>query len=207
VRPDDKLAGSFDISAIVKVARNGKVKLALLGITLYGSGYGIFLTTLPAWLLREKAFNADHIGIFFSLFYVAISISQIITGRLCGKFGSAVFMVCGLAAASIGLYAVRMANSSGLFAALAAASLGLGVFYIASMIFLNETVDETLKGTISGAYYLFWGIGMFFGPPALSAASAFIGYDTTLTAYASLFMAMAAIMLLKLKPTMKRNRI
>lgn len=32
------------------------------------------------------------------------------------------------------------------------------------MAFLNETVSDSLKGTISGAYYLFWGIGFFFGP-------------------------------------------
>jgi len=32
------------------------------------------------------------------------------------------------------------------------------------MAFLNEVVPNSLKGTISGAYYLFWGIGFFFGP-------------------------------------------
>lgn len=47
---------------------------------------------------------------------------------------------------------------------LAVSSLGLGVFYLSSLAYLNEVVPDTLKGTISGAYFLFWGAGMFFGP-------------------------------------------
>ena len=47
---------------------------------------------------------------------------------------------------------------------LALASFGLGTFYLASMAFLNENVAAVFRGAISGAYYLFWGIGMFAGP-------------------------------------------
>jgi MFS family permease len=32
------------------------------------------------------------------------------------------------------------------------------------MAYLNEGVSDSLKGTISGAYYLFWGLGYFLGP-------------------------------------------
>ncbi len=84
------------------------------------------------------------------------------------------------------------------------ASLGLGVFYLASMIFLNETVDESFKGTISGAYYLFWGIGMFLGPPALSVISSYSGYTISLTVYALLFIIVAVAMAIKIKPVLKK---
>jgi MFS family permease len=186
-RQKDKLSVSFDISAILNLSRDGKTFAVLMGIALYGSGYGIFLTTLPAYLLREKGFSSTETGMFFSLFYVAVSISQLITGRLSDKFGPRAFMVLGLTAAGLGLGAVTFAGFFGILATLTIASLGLGVFYLASMIFLNETVDESLKGTISGAYYLFWGIGMFLGPPALSNISAYGGYNISLALYALLF--------------------
>jgi hypothetical protein len=41
-------------------------------------------------------------------------------------------------------------------------------------------VADSLKGTISGAFYLFWGIGFFVGPAALGmiggAARGFTGF-------------------------------
>lgn len=185
---------SFDFSSIKKMTKNRKNLLTLSGITLYGTGYGIFLTAMPAYLLREKGFTPEHLGIFFSLFYLAISISQIITGKLSDRFGSNPFMIFGLAVAACGLGATPRLGFAGILTMLTVASLGLGVFYLSSMIFLNNTVDETLKGTISGAYYLFWGGGMFFGPPALSVLSGAYGYTISLTAYALLYAALAAVM-------------
>jgi MFS family permease len=194
---DKPIANSFNPSAILSLLKNGKAFLALTGITLYGTGYGVFLTTIPAYLLQERGFDATDIGAFFSLFYVTVSISQIIAGRLSNRFGAGVFMIIGLAVASLGLGVVPILGLWGILAALTIASLGLGVFYIASMIFLNETVDDTLKGTISGAYYLFWGIGMFFGPPVLSVASGYSGYNISLTVYALFYAAVAAAMAIK----------
>jgi MFS family permease len=195
---DKLVAGSFSLSAILNLLKNGKAFLTLAGITLYGTGYGIFITTIPAYLLQEKGFNATDIGAFFSLFYITVSISQVIAGRLSNRFGANVFMILGLAVASMGLGTAPILGFWGILAALTVASLGLGIFYLASMIFLNETVDETLKGTISGAYYLFWGIGMFFGPPALSVISGYSGYNISLTVYALFYIAVAAAMAIKL---------
>ncbi|PKL04225.1 MAG: hypothetical protein CVV54_06895 [Synergistetes bacterium HGW-Synergistetes-1] len=199
-----KLAGSFNISGILNLTKDSNVFLALLGITLYGTGYGIFLTTMPAYLLQEKGFDATYIGVFFSLFYVAISISQVITGKLSDRFGPNIFMVFGLMLASLGLAITPFLDFIGILFMLTIASLGLGVFYLASMIFLNETVDESFKGTISGAYYLFWGIGMFFGPPALSVISSYSGYTISLTVYALLFIIVAVAMAIKIKPVLKK---
>ena len=186
-------AGSFNTSAIRRMARDRRVLTALLGITLYGAGYGIFLTIIPVYLLRVKGFGQDGAGAFFSIFYVAISVSQLFTGRMADRFGPAIFMAAGLAAAGLGLCASPFAGRPAILAALAVASLGLGVFHLASMIFLNGTVDDSVKGTVSGAYYLFWGVGMFFGPPIISNASERVGYGASLILCALFFIALAAV--------------
>jgi MFS family permease len=191
--------GVFDLGGIKSLTKNGKVFLVLMGITLYGTGYGFFLTTLPAYLLEYKQCDSVHLGLFFSLFYIAISISQLVTGKLSDTFGPTKFMAIGLGVAAICLGALPGLNLSFSMAVLTAASLGLGVFYLASMIFLNETVGENLKGTISGAYYVFWGIGMFFGPPALSALSTRFGPNSAMMVYAVLYGMMAIIMATRLR--------
>ena len=199
VRSKDALANSLNFSGILNLSRRPEALSALLGITLYGAGYGIFLTSIPVYLRQEKGVSPAHVGAFFSLFYVAISLSQIAAGKLSDKFGSGVFMVLGLLFASLGLAIAPFLNFSGTLAMLTAASLGLGVFYLSSMIFLNETVSEALKGTISGAYYLFWGIGMFFGPPMLSELSARAGFDISLISYAILLLAASAFIAVRLR--------
>ena len=149
---------------IIELITTGNSLAALLGIALYGAGYGIFLTTIPSFLIINKNFNQTFVGIFFSLFYIAISISQIITGVLSDKMGRKIFMIAGLLTASLGIAIFSELNQPLISIVLTIASLGLGVFYLSSMAFLNEVVPNSLKGTISGAYYLFWGIGFFFGP-------------------------------------------
>lgn len=149
---------------IIELVTTRNSLAALVGITLYGAGYGIFLTTIPSFLIINKNYNQTFVGIFFSLFYIAISISQIITGVLSDKMGRKIFMIAGLLTASFGIAIFSELNQPLISVALTIASLGLGVFYLSSMAFLNEVVPNSLKGTISGAYYLFWGIGFFFGP-------------------------------------------
>ncbi|EIW18739.1 MULTISPECIES: MFS transporter [Pelosinus] len=181
---DIKLNKSVDFNNIFKLISDRQALLALVGITLYGAGYGIFLTSIPTFLLQDKGFSSVYIGIFFSLFYVAISISQVVTGSLSDKFGPNLFMIIGLILAAVGIFSVPLLDSSWILIMLTFASLGLGIFYLASMAFLNETVAESLKGTISGAYYLFWGIGMFFGPPVLTMIAQYITFKLALVAYA-----------------------
>jgi len=149
---------------IVELVTTRNSLAALIGITLYGAGYGIFLTTIPSFLILNKNYNQTSVGIFFFLFYIAISIAQIVTGVLSDKMGRKIFMITGLLTASFGIAIFSELNQPLISVALTIASLGLGVFYLSSMAFLNEVVPNSLKGTISGAYYLFWGIGFFFGP-------------------------------------------
>ena len=161
---EHKKKNTINFGNILELVTSKDSLTALFGITLYGAGYGIFLTTIPSFLIINKNFNQTFVSIFFSLFYISISVSQIITGILSDKMGRKIFMISGLLTASFGITIFLELNRPLIYVALTIASLGLGIFYLSSMAFLNEVVPNSLKGTISGAYYLFWGIGFFFGP-------------------------------------------
>lgn len=194
IRPNGE-AGRIDFSGITDIAKGGGVLLTLCGITLYGAGYGVLVTTLPVFLMQQKGFDSVFSGAFFSLFYIAISVSQLVTGKLSDRSGPNLYMILGLLSSSVGFAAVPLLASRGwLLAALAVTSLGLGVFYLASMIFLNETVDERFKGTISGSYYLFFGLGLCFGPLIYSFAAGAAGDEAALFGGAGLFVVFAALM-------------
>jgi MFS family permease len=164
----EKEETSIKLRDLFSILRKKMVLLTLCGITMYGAGYGSFITVIPAFLISSKSFTPAYIGIFFSMFYVAISLSQLMFGSLSDKFGRMLFMVIGLFLAGVGITAFPFLESIWIIIVLTVASLGLGIFHISSMAFLNELVPDTLKGTISGAYYLFWGVGYFLGPLILS---------------------------------------
>lgn len=183
---------SWDYRSLLKLANQRQTGLALIGITLYGACYGSFLTTIPVFLLQEKGLGAVAVNVLFALFYAAISLSQLVTGGLTDRYGRRNFMVFGLLAAAGGMAVTPGLNMPAVLAALTAASLGLGVFYLASLGYLNEIVPNELKGTISGAYYLFWGIGVFFGPPVMTWLAAANGSRVALLAYAAAMTLVAA---------------
>lgn len=140
---------------IFELMTHKKSLIALIGIALYGAGYGMFLTNIPAFLIRFKGFSQLYVSIFFALFYIAISLSQLITGPLSDRLGRKIFMVTGLAIAAIGVAIFPYFTHPWISILLAITSLGFGVFYLSSMAYLNEVVPNSLKGTITGAYYLF----------------------------------------------------
>lgn len=177
---------------ILELISNRKTFIVLLGIAVYGAGYGIFLTTIPAFLLSIKEISQTLVGVFFSLFYVDISLSQIITGGLSDKMGREIFMIFGLIIAAVGMFIFPGLGQPWILIALTLASLGLGVFYLSSMVFLNEIVPNSLKGTISGAYYLFWGIGFFFGPLVVGKLGELSGHNIGFFLY-SLVLTLEAI--------------
>jgi len=168
---------SMNFKNILTLMSDRSTFVVLAGITLYGAGYGVFLTIIPAFLISVKGFSQTYIGVFFSLFYVAISLSQIITGPLSDKMGREIFMILGLAFAALGLGIFPGLGQPLISIVLTLASLGLGVFYLSSMAFLNEIVPDSLKGTISGTYYLFWGIGFFFGPIVIGKLGELPGFN------------------------------
>lgn len=158
--------------------------VVLNGIMLYGAGYAIFVTVIPAFLIRVKGFGQTSTGLVFTLFYIAISVSQLCTGPLSDKMGRKVFMICGLSIAAISLALFSGCNQPWISLLLFLASLGFGGFSLSSMALLNESVPDSLKGTISGAYYLFWGLGYFSGPLIISKISELVGFQTSVSLFA-----------------------
>ena len=148
--------------------KNLQVLTVLLGITLYGAGFGIFMTIIPAFLLMGKHYNQSLINIFFALFYVTISLAQIISGWLSDRLGWQLLMLTGMLIAATGLGIVSNFEDFIPIVILCISSFGLGLFYLASLAFLNENAPATSKGAVSGLYYLFWGLGMFWGPMILA---------------------------------------
>ena len=154
----------MNLSKILALMADHRTLAALAGITLYGVGYGTFLTIVPAFLISTKGFSQNYISLFFSLFYMAISLSQVITGHFSDKLGREKFMILGLLVAALGVGIFPALDQPYITMLLTLAGIGLGIFYISSMAYMNETVPNSLKGTISGAYYLFFGLGYFMGP-------------------------------------------
>ena len=149
--------------------------LTLSGILLYGAGYGVFISVLPASLALSKDFGAMSTGLFFALFYAAISAAQLIAGPLSDRQGRRPYMIAGLAMAALGFASFAPFPQPWTYAPLALASLGLGVFGVASMAYLSECVPGSLKATVSGSYYLAWGLGYLLGPLAVGGLGGGLG--------------------------------
>ena len=66
------------------------------------------------------------------------------------------------------------------------AAFGLGAFYLASMARLNDAAPVELKGSISGAYYLAWGIGMSVAAVAVEGISLHLHPSAGFVAFAVL---------------------
>lgn len=173
----------------------------LIGIMLYGAGYGLFVTIIPAFLISIRGFSQAFVGIVFSMFYMAISVSQLTTGPLSDRRGRKGFVVCGLIMAAGGLVAFPGLPQPWIGVPLTIASLGLGVFYISSMAYLNDCAPDSLKGTISGAYYVFWGLGYFFGPFIAGRLGDSIGFSVGFYMLSGLFVAEAVALFAALTPT------
>lgn len=158
------LSGTPETRGLLKLLCSRQPLSALSGILLYGAGYGTFISVLPASLALKKDFDGFDNGIFFTLFYVAISVSQLIVGPLSDRYGRRGFMMAGLAMAAIGIAGFEFLERPLIYLPLTLASFGLGIFCVSSMAYLNECVPDALRATISGGYYLAWGLGYFLGP-------------------------------------------
>lgn len=156
---------------VLSIATQRDNLVILTGIALYGAGYASFLTVIPVFLLSERGFLQIAVGLHFALFYVTVSLSQLVVGPLSDRVGRTVFLVLGFAVAAAGVMMLPSLGQPWVLVTLTVASLGFGTFHVASMARLNENVTDELKGTMSGAYYLFWGLGYFSGPLLLSELS------------------------------------
>lgn len=151
---------------------NRESVITLFGILIYGAGYGICISVLPAVLSIDKGFDSVSNGIYFALFYLSISVSQLIIGPLSDRHGRLRYMILGLIMAAAGFATFTFFTSPIIYIPLTIASIGLGVFCVSSMAYLNECVPESLKSTISASYYLAWGMGYFLGPLVIAGFGA-----------------------------------
>ena len=148
--------------------------MVLAGVVLYGAGYGLSITNIPAFLICEKGFSQGSVFIFFILFYLGICLSQLVAGPWSDRFGAGRLLIVGMLAAAINLALFPGCEQNRVMVPLFLASFSLGVFYVSSMSYLNERVSDTLKGTVSGAYYLAWGLGYFAGPLVFRTGGSFL---------------------------------
>lgn len=163
------LGETADITGIKALLAQPATLAVFSGVVLYGGGYGISLTVLPGFLIQNKGFTQAEIGWFFAMFYIGISLSQIITGPVSDRHGRSATMLWGLVMICIGLGLFPGSDGWMIYPWLFLDSFGLGVFCVSALAWLNASVDDSLKGTISGAFYLFWGIGYFAVPISLGA--------------------------------------
>ncbi len=104
-------------------------------------------------------------------------------------------MILGLLIAAAGIIVTPVSSFPLILLALTIASLGVGIFHLASMAFLNESVPDSFKGTISGTYYLFWGAGMLLGPPIMTRIATSISFQVSMAGYSFLILLVAVGMM------------
>ena len=191
-----KTAERFNLGKMVSLLSEHRVLVVLIGIALYGAAYGLMLTIIPAFIITVKSFNQTMISLMFSLFYIAVSLSQLAAGSLSDRKGRRGVMVWGLFFAAAGLAFFSPLQSPLVYLLIALASFGLGLFSVSAMAYLNESVADSLKGTISGAFYLFWGLGFFIGPILAGKIGETVGFGISF--YLLAFLLAAEILILKI---------
>ncbi|MGA7875884.1 MAG: MFS transporter [Desulfoferrobacter sp.] len=181
---------------LISFAANPERFFVLVAITLYGAGYGLFLTVVPGYLIAQKRFGRIEVGLFFTLFYLAISLSQLFTGVLADRKGERILMICGLLLAVVGVGLFTTVEQPWIIGLLTLASAGLGAFSLSSMTYLNGCISDSMKGTVSGAFYLFWGVGYFAGPLAVGDLGKLAGFPMCFVGLSFLFAANALAIIL-----------
>jgi len=181
-------AASVDTRGLGSLMADRTNLIVFSGIALYGAGYGIFITIVPAFLISAREVAQSTIGVFFALFYVALSLSQLLAGKWSDRRGRKPAMVAGLLMAAIGIAAFHSCRSPLFIIFLTLAGLGLGMFCVSSMAFLNERVSRSFKGTVSGAFYFSWGAGYFGGPLLIGKIGSAIGFQAGFSIYSVLML-------------------
>lgn len=150
----------------------------LLGIIIYGMGYGVFITIVPNYISLLEPWHQNNTGMSFIMFYIGITAAQLVGGPLSDRIGRSLPMIVGLVLYSIGIIIFSHCQHFLMFVVLSLASFGLGIFLVGSIAYLNDLAGYRYKGFLSGLYYFFWGTGYFLGPVILGFMSkiGLIGY-------------------------------
>jgi len=179
--PRVKVSFSGVSQAIAKIENPA----ALAGICLYGGAYGVFVTIVPGILLEKMHLSQSVIAVFFAQFYIAVSISQVLGGKMTDKKGPVLSITTGLLLVAAGLFSFVWVQGLTTLVFLFVASFGLGMFCVSSMVLLNQAVPYYLKGSISGVFCFLWGIGYFILPAAMAQLGRFFDYHTLFAFLAS----------------------
>lgn len=180
--------------------------VALCGVFSYGAGYGIFVSVLPAFLTLWQGFDSRSTGVLFVLFYAAIGLAQLVAGPLSDRHGRHPYMIAGLASAAAGFAVFADLPQPWIYLPLSFASLGLGVFCVASIAYLNECVPDSLRATVSGAFYLAWGLGYFIGPIGVGSLGEWFDPRAGYLLLALLMAVQAGVLALSRLADSRRNR-
>lgn len=185
---------SLEIRKAMELLADIPVRITLVGIFLYGCGQGLLFSIAPGWLVTARHYSGMDIGILFSTYYVCISGAQLLYGPLSDRYGREIFMIIGLVstASSWALFPYVPKVAATILLGITAGSMG--GFFVSSMAFLNEQAPDHLKGTISGAYYLFWGAGYFFGPIIWGLCGVWFGMTESFMVF-SLLLGLTAVFL------------
>ncbi|WP_265823552.1 MFS transporter [Geovibrio ferrireducens] len=159
-RTDRKIEAKAGMMSIIRLLN----KSVLAGIVMYGASYGLIVSVIPAFVLSVK--NMDHglANIAFSLSFFTLGIIQIVSGRIVKIQNLRQALTTGVLSMGAGLLVIIHNSGILLFAGLLLLTSGLGIFSIASMLYLQVKADSSHAGASSGVYFMFWGIGYFTVP-------------------------------------------
>lgn len=142
-----------------------------LATALAGGGYGLMVSSVPAFLLAGMSFSERGIGLCFALTFLAFGAAQFLAGTLSDRWGRRGFILAGLILAGLGLGVFALFGPGFALGALAVAGLGLGTFCAASLAAQCEAVAPERRAKASGRYFLAWGVGYFAIPQLARAES------------------------------------
>ncbi len=160
----------------IGLLREPSIIAVLFGISLYGIGYGVFMTIIPTYMSSLEISNHNLSGLVFIAFYVGITLAQFIGGPIADKKGRILPMLGGLSLYSLGMLLFFRITSASSLLILSISSFGLGLFLVGSIALLNDQVAKSSKGFVSGLFYFFWGSGYFLGPIILGYVGKFNFY-------------------------------
>ncbi|MCP3927798.1 MAG: MFS transporter, partial [Bacteroidetes bacterium] len=158
------------------------VLAVLIGIVIYGIGYGVYMTIIPIYISNVWQSGHDLSGLMFITFYIGITIAQFLGGPIADSVGRIIPMVSGLSLFSVGILVFFHTKAVLAISILTISSFGLGLFLVGSLTFLNDQGGRKSKGFVSGIFYFFWGSGYFLGPILLGYAGKLDWYEEGFTA-------------------------
>jgi MFS family permease len=145
-----------------------KIKLIIPAYIISGSSWGIIITYLPLYLTETTELSLTAIGLIVSIWIGIGSISSILYGRICNRFGrnNVIF----LSYFTVGITSILITYFTDIsLIILIIALMGITVFitFPAIITFISEITHESVEGKTFGTIFTLQIIGstifLFFG--------------------------------------------